>query len=113
MQLSSAGYLQGFNQIPRVDKELLARHSKGLIALSGGEDSEINSFVLKDEAPLASRIAGEYQDLFGKDRFFLDIQDHRKPADAKLRKLLSEISQKTAIPLIAATDAPYLRQQAP
>src|SRR5579872_5161555 len=111
MQLSSAGYLQGFHQIPRVDKELLARHSKGLIALSGGDDSEINSFILKDEPPLATRIAGEYQELFGKDHFFLEIQDHRKPTDAKLRKTLAEISQKTAIPLVAANDARYLRRE--
>ncbi len=111
MKLSSAGYLQGFHQIPRVDKELLARHSKGLIALSGGEDSEINSFILKDENPLATRIAGEYQELFGKDHFFLEIQDHRKPADAKLRKTLAEIAQKTAIPLVAANDARYMRRE--
>ncbi|HJT23622.1 MAG TPA: PHP domain-containing protein, partial [bacterium] len=76
MKLSSAGYLQGFHRVPRVDKTLLTRHKEGLIALSGGMEGEINRYILKEEAPIALRVAGEYQELFGKDRFFLELGDH-------------------------------------
>jgi DNA polymerase III subunit alpha len=111
IKLSSAGYLQGFLHTPHVDKALLARHSKGLIALSGGLDGEIDRFILKEEMPMALRVAGEYQELFGKDKFFLEIQDHQKPIERMVQKNLREIAQKTSIPLVAANDVRYLRRE--
>ena len=111
LKLSSAGYLQGFFHTPRVDKELLARHSKGLIALSGGPQSEIDRYILKEEMPQALRVAAEYQEIFGKDHFYLEIQDHRKPSDRLVQKQLMEISNKTFIPLVATNDVRYLRRE--
>ncbi len=111
MKLSSAGYLQGHYQIPHVDKDLLARHSRGLIALSGGLEGEVDRFILKEEMPLALRVAGEYQEIFGKDKFFLEIQDHRKPLERLVQKRLSEISQKNAIPLVATNSVRYLKKE--
>ncbi|HEY5039710.1 MAG TPA: DNA polymerase III subunit alpha, partial [bacterium] len=111
MKLSSAGYLQGFSSVPSVDKELLARHSNGLIALSGGLDGEIDRFILKEEAPMALRRAGEYQELFGAGRFFLEIQDHHRESERKVLKQLVEISKKTSIPLVAANDTRYLKRE--
>lgn len=114
VKLSSAGYLQGFFNIPRVDKGLLARHSRGLIALSGGPEGEIDRFLLKDEMPMALKIAGEYQELFGKDRFFLEVQNHRKAAETKLLKQLAEMAGKNDMPLVATNDVRYLtREEAP
>jgi DNA polymerase-3 subunit alpha len=114
MKLSSAGYLQGFHRIPRVDKALLARHKEGLFALSGGMEGEINRYLFKAEAPIAQRVAGEYQDLFGKDRFFLELTDHGLPADRAVLKQILEISAKTGIPTVAANDVRYLkREEAP
>ena len=111
MRLSSAGYLQGFHRVPRVDKALLARHKEGIIALSGGMDGEINRYILKEEMPLALKAAGEYLELFGKDRFFLEIEDHGKPADRAVQKQLLDISAKTGIPTVAANDVRYLRRE--
>ncbi|HVZ80495.1 MAG TPA: DNA polymerase III subunit alpha [bacterium] len=114
IKLSSASYLQGEFLIPHVDKALLARNAKGLIALSGGESSEVDRYLQKEEAPLALKAAGEYQEIFGKDRFFLEIQDHGKPSDFNVRKGLVDLSQKTGIPLVAANDVRYLkREEAP
>jgi DNA polymerase-3 subunit alpha len=114
MKLSSAGYLRDFFQIPHIDKELLARHSKGLIALSGGGNSEIEKFILKDETPMASRIAGEYQEIFGKGRFFLEIQDFRRPNDKIVQKQLVAVSHQSSIPLVATNSVHYLkREEAP
>jgi len=111
LKLSSAGYLQGFFHSPRVDKELLARHSKGLIALSGGSPCEIDRYILKEEAPQALRVAAEYQEIFGKDHFYLELQDHGKPSDRLIQKQLVEISKKTLIPLVATNDVHYLRRE--
>jgi len=114
MKLSSAGYLQGFHRVPRVDKALLARHKGGLIALSGGAEGEIDRYLLKEEAPLAQKAAGEYQELFGPGRFFLELTDHGKPAARAVLKQLLEISAKTGIPTVAANDVRYLkREEAP
>ena len=111
MKLSSAGYLQGFHRVPRVDKALLARHSGGILALSGGAEGEINRYLFKAEAPMAMRVAGEYQEIFGKDRFFLELTDHGAAADRTALKQLLEISAKTAIPVVAANEVRYLRRE--
>jgi DNA polymerase-3 subunit alpha len=111
MKLSSAGYLQGYFLGPRIDKELLARYSKGLIALSGCLDGEIADFLLKDEMPPAVKALGEYQDIFGKDRFFLEIQDHGLEKEKKIRKSLLELSQKSGVGLVATNDVHYLKRE--
>src|SRR5581483_2286012 len=111
VKLSSAGYLRGDFQVPHVDKDLLSRHSKGLIALSGGSESEIDKFILKDESPLALKAAGEYQEMFGPDRYYLEIQDHRKPSDKNVQKKIAEISRQTSVPMVATNSAHYLRRE--
>jgi DNA polymerase-3 subunit alpha len=111
MKLSSEGYLGEFQQTPHVNKAFLAGHCQGLIALSGGEPSEINSLILKDETPIASRTAEEYGEIFGKGRFFLEIQNHRQAFDVKTQKALVELSAKTSIPLVAANDVKYLKRE--
>jgi DNA polymerase III subunit alpha len=110
IKLSSAGYLQGFPHSPRIDKELLTRHSRGLFALSGGIKGEIERFILKEEMPLALKAAGEYQEIFGKDRFFLEIQDHRKAPERLVCKQMVELSKSTSIPLVATNDVRYLHK---
>jgi DNA polymerase-3 subunit alpha len=111
MQLSSAGYLQGYTQGPRVDRDVLARHAKGLIALSGGEEGEIDRFLLKEEAPVALKTANLYQEIFGKDHFFLELTDHHKPEQKRVLKALMDIAEKTGIPVVATNDVHYLRPE--
>src|SRR5438128_9915375 len=76
IQLVSTGYLEGFYYKPRIDKDLLARHSKGLIATSACLRGDINEKIVADRYGDAKTLANEYVDIFGKDNFFLELQDH-------------------------------------
>ncbi len=75
VKLVSAGYLQGFYYKPRIDKELLAKHSEGLLCLSACLSGEVCDSLAHEEYEAARKAAGEYLEIFGKDRFFLEIQD--------------------------------------
>ena len=111
MGLSSAGYLQSPGDPPRVDKSLLSRYSKGLIALSGGNRGELDRLLLKGEMPLAVKAAGEYADLFGKDHFFLELTDHNKPDDRLILSQLLELSGKSSLPVVATNVVGYLQRR--
>src|ERR1700709_2888097 len=76
IDLVSTAYLEGFYYKPRIDKDLLAGKSKGLIALSACLRGDINETLLADRYDDARRMAYEYTDLFGKNNFFLELQDH-------------------------------------
>ena len=81
INLVSTGYLDGFYYKPRIDKDLLARHSKGLIGLSACLRGDINETLMADKYDEARRISNEYEDIFGKDNFFLELQDHQLDQD--------------------------------
>jgi len=110
INLVSTGFLDGFYYKPRIDKELLNRHSKGLIALSACLRGDINETIVADRYEDARRLAYEYQDLFGKGNFFLEVQDHGIDQDAVVTPALARMSQDTGIPLVATNDAHYLRK---
>ncbi len=111
LQLVSTGYLDGFYYKPRIDKDLLSRHSKGLIALSACLRGDINETLLADKYQDARRMAHEYTDLFGKNNFFLEIQDHGLEQDRTLLPLVNQLSGETGIPLVATNDSHYLRKE--
>src|SRR3984885_4166945 len=100
IQLVSTGYLDGFYYKPRIDKDLLSRHSKGLIALSACLRGDINETLLQDRYEDARRIAYEYTDLFGPKNFFLELQDHGLEPDAKVMPLVHRLASDTRIPLV-------------
>src|SRR4051812_36934719 len=108
INLVSTGYLDGFYYKPRVDKDLLARHSKGLIATSACLRGDINEKILADRYGEAKTLAHEYVDLFGKDNFFLELQDHGLDQDRVVMREIQKLSSDTGIPLIATNDAHYL-----
>src|SRR6202163_2990510 len=110
IQLVSSGYLDGFYYKPRIDKDLLSRHSKGLIALSACLRGDINETLLQDRYEDARRIAYEYTDLFGPKNFFLELQDHGLEPDAKVMPLVHRLASDTGIPLVATNDSHYLRK---
>jgi DNA polymerase III subunit alpha len=110
IQLVSTGYLDGFYYKPRIDKDLLSRHSKGLIALSACLRGDINETLLADRYDEARRIAYEYTDLFGPKNFFLELQDHGLEPDEKVLPLIYRLASDTGIPLVATNDSHYLRQ---
>ncbi|MBM3740270.1 MAG: DNA polymerase III subunit alpha [Acidobacteria bacterium] len=109
-RLVSTGYLNGFYHRPRVDKDLLAQHSKGLIVFSACLRGDINEALLAHRYEDARRLAYEYQDIFGKGNFFLEIQDHGLEQDREVLPALHRLSAETGIPLIATNDSHYLKK---
>jgi DNA polymerase-3 subunit alpha len=110
INLVSTGFLEGFYYKPRIDKDLLARHSRGLIALSACLKGEVTESILRERYDDARRHAYEYQDLFGKGNFFLEIQDHGLSEDRVAMPQVYRLSAETGIPLVATNDAHYLEQ---
>ncbi len=110
MKLVSLAHLEGFYYKPRVDKELLARYSKGLLVTSGCLRGEIPFLLnqgLRDEAVKA---AGTYQDIFGKENFFIEVQENGLEQQTRVNRDLVEMSRKLDIPLVATNDCHYLER---
>src|SRR5690348_15589221 len=109
--LVSTSFLEGFYYKPRIDKDLLAGHAKGLIAMSACLRGDINETILADRYEEARRLAYTYQDIFGRGNFFLEIQDHGQEQDKRLAPEINRLSSETGIPLVATNDAHYLRRE--
>jgi DNA polymerase-3 subunit alpha len=109
-KLSSIGYTEGFYHRPRIDKEVLASHSKGLVGFSGCLASEISQCLMRDDEQGAIKSVMEFCDIFGKDRFYLELMDHRIPDQTKVNKGLMRIGKKTGLPFVATNDAHYLHK---
>ncbi|MCW5979399.1 MAG: DNA polymerase III subunit alpha [Bryobacteraceae bacterium] len=109
IKLVSTGFLDGFYYKPRIDKDLLARHARGLIALSACLRGDVNEALMSRQYDQARRFACEYQDMFGRGNFFLEIQDHGLEQDKIVVPLLARMSSETGIPLVATNDSHYLR----
>lgn len=108
INLVSTGYLDGFYYKPRIDKDLLAQHSKGLIGMSACLRGDINETILADRYEDARRLAGEYSDLFGSGNFFLEMQDHGLNEDKVAMPQIRRLSTETGIPLVVTNDAHYI-----
>ncbi len=104
MMLVSLGFTEGFYSKPRVDKELLAKYSKGLVCLSGCIAGEVSSLLLDGNTKEAVETANFYKDIFGTDNFYLEIQDNGLEDQKKIIAPLIELSKKTMIPLVATND---------
>ena len=110
MKLVSTGYLDGFYYKPRVDHELLAKHSKGLIALSACLRGEVADALLADKYEQAKTSAYRLRDIFGKGNFFLEVQDQGLEQDVRVNRELVRLSKESGIPLVATNDCHYLTQ---
>jgi len=108
LKLSTSAYLEGFYYKPRIDKELLKSHSKGIICLSGCMTSEINRNLSNDRYDDAMHIAKEYRELFGEDNFYLEIQNNKISLQEKLVSEACKIAKKLNIPLVATNDVHYM-----
>jgi DNA polymerase-3 subunit alpha len=111
INLVSTGYLDGFYYKPRIDLDLLAQHSKGLIALSACLRGHIAETILSDKYEDARRLAHTYSDIFGRNNFFLEVQDHHLEQDKRLTPELNRLSHETGLPLVATNDSHYLRKE--
>jgi DNA polymerase-3 subunit alpha len=108
IQLVSTGFLEGFYYKPRVDHELLARHSKGLIALSACLRGEVADALLSEKYDQARANAYRLRDIFGKGNFFLEVQDQGLEVETRINRNLVTLSKETGIPLVATNDCHYL-----
>jgi DNA polymerase-3 subunit alpha len=106
--LITKSYLEGFYYRPRIDKELLAQHSEGLVALSGCLKGEIGLALGLGQEEKAEEAALEYASLFAKGDFYIEIQDHGLEEQKKINPLLLNLSRKLKIPLAATNDVHYL-----
>ncbi|MFH1726132.1 MAG: DNA polymerase III subunit alpha [Elusimicrobiota bacterium] len=111
MALSSKGFLEGFYYDPRIDKEVLAEHAKGLIVLSGCIKSEMSQRVLDGDVKGATKLAAEYRDLLEPGAFYLEIMDHGLERQRQVLKALLEIHERTKIPLVATNDCHYAKRE--
>jgi len=107
-RLVTDAHIDGYYYKPRIDREHLARHSQGLIGLSACLNGEISRALETDDQELARTLAGEYSDIFGKDRFFLELQDHGLAEQRQLNERLLRLSGDTALPLVVTNDAHYV-----
>ena len=112
LKLTSAAHIEGFYYKPRMDKELLAKYSKGLIASTACLGGEIPRLLLSEKYEQAQKTAEEYQNIFGKDSFFLEIQHHPTVPNYDLvNKRVVELGKKMNIPVIATQDIHYLKKE--
>src|SRR3954454_16057610 len=111
IKLVSTAYLEGFYYKPRIDTDLLAAHSKGLIGMSACLRGHIPETLLSDKYDDARRMAHQYGDIFGQKNFFLEVQDHHLEQDKRLTPELVRLSSETGFPLVATNDSHYLRKE--
>jgi DNA polymerase-3 subunit alpha len=110
VKLVSAGYLDGFYHRPRIDKELLARHAEGLIGLSGCLSGEIAQQILAGAEDAALRSVGQFSEIFGRERFYLEVMEHGIPDQRRVNRGLLGIRERTGLKLAATNDAHYLHR---
>jgi DNA polymerase-3 subunit alpha len=108
MKLSSAGYLDGFYYKPRIDREILERHSSGLIIGSACLQGEVAQNLLKGKRDKAVEVVHYYQELVGKDRFFIELMDHGLEEEKQILSALVDIAGETGALPVATNDAHYL-----
>ncbi len=112
MLLTSKAYLEGFYYKPRIDKELLRVHHDGIIALSGCLHSEISKAVQSEDISKAEKLVYEYVDIFGKENFYLEVQDHPEmPLQMSVNEKFFELSARTGAPVVATKDCHYIKRE--
>ena len=123
VKLVSRAYLDGYYYKPRMDLELLSEHAEGIIATSGCLGGHVPQLLDPDanreegnrggmrNFDAALEAAGQYQDIFGKDRFFIELHDHGIEKQRRIMPDLLDISRRTGAPLLATNDAHYTRRE--
>src|SRR6201994_4827266 len=111
IKLVSAGFLEGFYYKPRIDYDLLSKHSKGLIALGACLKGPVTEPVMNQKMDLARENAYRLRDIFGKNNFFLEVQDQGLDIDGPVNRDLVRLSKETGIPLVATNDCHYLHHE--
>ena len=110
-EMVSLSFTEGFYNKPRVDEELLRTHAEGLIALSACLGGKIPKQLAKGNYKGAKETALRYAEIFGKDRFYIEIQDHGLAEQRTMLPMLVELAAECGLPLVATNDCHYLRRQ--
>ncbi|MEY2540043.1 MAG: polymerase subunit alpha [Verrucomicrobiota bacterium] len=110
VKLISTAHLDGFHYRPRIDKELLAQHSAGLIGLSGCLAGEINSAIQSNRLDAAKQAAAEYRDILGAENFFIELHDHGMEEQRQCNCFLPQIAKDLGLGIVAANDVHFLRR---
>ena len=108
VKLASAAYIEGYYYKPRIDKDLLARHSDGLIGLSACLRGEVAVALGADRYEVARQSAYDLRDIFGKGNFFLELQDQGMEEEKRINPLMLQLSRETGIPAVVTNDCHYL-----
>jgi len=111
MRLSSLAFLEGFYYRPRVDHEILARYSGGLLALSACPKGEVATDLLEDNEEGAAQTALMYRDMFGAENYFLEVQNHGLEIEDQIRARVARLASRTGIPVVATNDCHYLKHE--
>ncbi len=111
IKLSSIGFVEGFYRRPRIDREVLERHSEGIVCLAACLSGEVALWLRQSRYDKARESAAWFATVFGKDRFFLEIQDHGIPEEAIVTKGMIELGRDLGLGVVATNDAHYLRRE--
>ncbi|MBU5438440.1 DNA polymerase III subunit alpha [Tissierella sp. MSJ-40] len=111
MKIVSEGYVNGFYYKPRIDHDILEKYNGGIIALSACLGGEVQQHLLNGNYKRAKEIALKYNNIFGQNNFFLELQDHGISDQKQVNQQLIEMSKETGIPLVATNDVHYLRKE--
>src|SRR5512133_608424 len=108
VKITSEASLHGFYYKPRVSKKFLAEHSRGLIGLSGCLKGEVAERLMENNYEAARTAAGTFTDIFGKNNFFLEIQDQGLEMEHRIHPGLFKLEKELGLPLVATNDSHYL-----
>ena len=110
-RLVTDAHIDGYYYKPRIDREHLAKYSQGIIGLSACLGGEVAKALEVEDWELARHVAGEYKEIFGKDGFYLELQDHGLPEQTRLNGQLLRLAPEVGLPLVVTNDLHYVRQE--
>src|SRR3954463_12517645 len=110
VKMISTAHLDGFHYKPRIDKQLLAQHSAGLIGLSGCLKGEINMAIQSDNLAKARQSVAEFRDILGPENFFIEMHDHGMDEQRKCNQMLPKLAAEFGLGLVAANDVHFLER---
>jgi len=111
LKLSTMAYLEGFHYKPRIDKEILARHSEGIVGLSGCLKGEISSALRQGNTEGAEKLVDEYRTILGPKNFYIEIMDHGLDLQADVNPKLFELAKKMNVPIVGTNDCHYFKKE--
>lgn len=111
IKICSKGWTEGYYHKPRVDHDVLSRYHEGIIALSACVAGELPSAILDGDMEEARKIIEYYIDTFGRDSYFIELQNHGLPEEAAVRPVLAELAEEYGLGLVATNDFHYVRKE--